>query len=133
MSKPKMIFLVAQYFKKPKPHVNTSQKGWMDNPENVRFDEQVAISRGLRSKDMHAQVILDLSNKRVEKNSFNDKDFDEIFKYFFANYSEYIIRVMTELDPVYLEQMVNELEKEIEQLEANNIQDATINAETQTQ
>jgi hypothetical protein len=133
MSKPKMIFLVAQYFKKPKPHVNTSQKGWMDNPENVRFDEQVAISRGLRSKDMHAQVILDLSNKRVEKNAFNDKDFDEIFKYFFANYSEYIIRVMTELDPEYLEQMVNELEKEIEQIEANGIQDATINAETQAQ
>lgn len=133
MSKPKMIFLVAQYYKKPKPHVNTSVKGWMDNPDNIRFDEQVAITRGLKNKDMHAQVILDLSNKRVEKNSFNDKGFDEIFKYFFANYHEYIIRVMGELDPEYLDQMMTEIEKEMEQMEAEQIQDATINAETQTQ
>jgi hypothetical protein len=114
MSKPKGIFLVAQYFAKPKRHVKTQIKGWMDNPDNIQWDEKVEVSRGLRTRDMHAQVILDLSNKKVERNTFNSgKTFDDIFKYFFANYSEYVIRVMGQLDPEYLEQIVNELEKEV--------------------
>jgi hypothetical protein len=114
MSKPKGIFLVAQYFAKPKRHVKTQIKGWMDNPDNIQWDEKVEISRGLRTRDMHAQVILDLSNKKVERNTFNSgKTFDDIFKHFFANYSEYVIKVMGQLDPTYLEQIVNELEKEV--------------------
>ena len=57
MSKPKNIYLIAQYMMKPQPHANTSKKGWMDNPENVRYDEQVAFTRGLRPRDMNAQVM----------------------------------------------------------------------------
>lgn len=110
----KNIYLVAQYFMKPKVHVRTHVKGWMDNPENIRYDEKVEISRGLRSKDVNAKIILDLTNKQVHRNGFaTDRPFDEIFKYFFANYNEYIIKVMGQLDPVYLDQIVTELEKEI--------------------
>ena len=36
---------------------------------------------------------------------------------------------MTQLDPEYLDQIVNELEQEMAQLEANQIQDAEINEE----
>ncbi len=114
----KNIYLVAQYFMKPKAHVRTHVKGWMNNPDNIRYDEKVEISRGLRSKDVNAKIILDLTNKRVEKNGFaTDRPFDEIFKYFFANYNEYIIKVMGQLDPVYLDQIVTELEKEMEAAE----------------
>lgn len=114
----KNIYLVAQYFMKPKAHVRTHVKGWMNNPDNIRYDEKVEISRGLRSKDVNAKIILDLTNKCVQKNGFaTDRPFDEIFKYFFANYNEYIIRVMGQLDPVYLDQIVTELEKEIEAAE----------------
>ena len=105
--KTKSIFLIAQYSMKPKPHVNTSKKGWMENPDNVRYDEQVIIARQIRNKDMNAQVILDLSNKRIERNAFKtDKTFDEIFEYFFTNYNQYVVEVMGQLDPEYLVEVV---------------------------
>ena len=77
------IYLVAQYYMKPKAHVRTHKKGWMDNPENIRYDEKVEISRGLRTKDLSAKIVLDLTNKSVYRNGFaTDRPFDEIFKYF---------------------------------------------------
>jgi hypothetical protein len=112
------IYLVAQYYMKPKAHVRTHIKGWMNDPANIRYDEKVEISRGLRNKDVNAKIILDLTNKQVYRNGFaTDRPFDEVFKYFFANYNEYIIKVMTQLDPVYLDQIVTELEKEMEAAE----------------
>jgi hypothetical protein len=100
---------------KPKPHVNTSKKGWMDNPDNVRYDEQVIISRQIRNKDMNAQVILDLSNKRIERNAFNtDKEFDEVFEYFFTNYNQYIVEVMGQLDPGYLAEVVERMQSKLD-------------------
>ena len=139
MSKPKGIFLVAIYAMKPKSHVNTSRKGWMDNPDNIRYDEQVAITRGLRTKDMHAQVVLDLSSKVIVKNSFNTgKSFDEIFRYFLENYTEYMAQTMSQLDPVYLADLAKLMEAEMQEMPAeavavDGVQDAEINAETQAQ
>jgi hypothetical protein len=142
MSKPKGIFLVAIYAMKPKSHVNTSRKGWMDNPDNIRYDEQVAITRGLRTKDMHAQVVLDLSSKVIVKNSFNTgKSFDEIFRYFLENYTEYMAQTMSQLDPVYLADLAKLMEAEMQEMPAetpeavvvDGVQDAVINAETQAQ
>jgi hypothetical protein len=142
MSKPKNIYLVAQYMMKPQPHVNTSKKGWMDNPENVRFDEQVSFTRGLRTKDMNAQVILDLSNKQVERNTFKtDKSFDDIFRYFLENYTDYVAQTMAQLDPGYLSSVAKTLSDELvaahPELAAqpmdDTIQEAVINEETQAQ
>ena len=142
MSKLKNIYLVAQYAMKPKSHVNTSQKGWMDNPDNVRYDEQVSFARGLRNKDMNAQVILDLSNKQVERNSFKtNKSFDEIFRYFLENYTDYVAQTMTQLDPEYLASVASKMEAELTvdnpelmvRTETPVIQDAVINEEAQTQ
>jgi hypothetical protein len=142
MSKPKNIYLVAQYMMKPQPHVNTSKKGWMDNPENVRYDEQVAFTRGLRTKDMNAQVILDLSNKQVERNTFKtDKSFDDIFRYFLENYTDYVAQTMVQLDPEYLSSVANTLNDELiaahpelaAQPTNDIIQEAVINEETQAQ
>ena len=118
MSKPKGIFLVAQYFAKPKRHVKTQVKGWMDDPENIQWDEKVEISRGLRTRDLHAQVILNLSNKTIERNTFNSgKTFDDIFEYFFTNYSEYITKVMSQLDPTYLLNVVEKMETELKSID----------------
>jgi len=99
---------------KPKDHVNTSVKGWMNDPENIRYDESIEITRGIKKNAGAAKVIVNLSAKTVERNTWkNDADFDLLFKYFFASYHKYIIEVMTQLDPVYLEQIVNELESEM--------------------
>jgi hypothetical protein len=129
MSKPKGIFLVAQYFAKPKRHVKTQVKGWMDHPDNIQWDEKVEITRGLKTRDLHAQVILDLSNKRVERNTYQTgKTFDEIFKYFFANYSDYITKVMAQLDPVYMTSVLDELQAELD-----NVQPAIVNEEVKAE
>ncbi len=129
MSKPKGIFLVAQYFAKPKRHVKTQVKGWMDHPDNIQWDEKVEITRGLKTRDLHAQVILDLSNKRVERNTYQTgKSFDEIFKYFFANYSDYITKVMAQLDPAYMTSVLDELQAELD-----NVQPAIVNEEVKAE
>ena len=113
--KHKDIYLVATYFKKPKDHVNTTKAGWMDDPENIRWDEKVEISRGLKNKDTQAHVLINLNTKTVERNSFNDnRDFDKIFRYYWTNYDRYMTQVMGQLDPGYLQKLIEEVSAELE-------------------
>lgn len=115
MSKQKSIYLVAQYFKKPRDPKQSHVKGYMSNPENIRWDEKVDITRGLKNKDINCQVVINLSDKVVEKNTFGDnKDFDSMFEYFFTGYSQYITTVMAQLDPVYLEGIVRKMEADLQ-------------------
>lgn len=110
------LHLVARYFQRPKPHVNTSRKGWMDNPDNIQWDEQVEVVRNLRNRDQQAQVILDLRNKTILRNSFQtDKSFDEVFEYFYLNYNDYINKIMSRLDPEYLQNTVDRLQKQLDE------------------
>jgi hypothetical protein len=112
--KHKDIYLVAFYGIKPKDHVNTSKAGWMNDPNNIRYDERIEITRGVKKSANTAKIVMNLSAKTIEKNTWNnDAEFNLLFKYFFAGYHKYIIQVMTQLDPEYLEQMVNELEAEM--------------------
>ena len=83
----KSIYLVANYITKPRDPKKTYIPGYMKDPANHQYDEQVAIQTNLRNKDISAKVVLILSTKTVERNGFNNnKDFDEMFKYFFKGY-----------------------------------------------
>lgn len=114
MAKEKDIYLVAFYYMKPRPGVNTAIKGWMNDKANVRYDERVEISRGLKKDTYAANILLNLSKKTVERNRFNeDRDFKNLFKYFFGGYHQYITQVMTQLDPDYLKTILDELEAEM--------------------
>lgn len=114
MAKEKDIYLVAFYYMKPRPGVNTAIKGWMNDKANVRYDERVEISRGLKKDTDAANILLNLSKKTVERNRFNeDRDFKNLFKYFFGGYHQYITQVMTQLDPDYLKTILVELEAEM--------------------
>jgi len=95
------IHLVAYYFMKPKEHVHTQIKGWANDPDNVRYDEKMEIFRGLRNSAIsNAKVILNLSQTKVVKNSWNSgASFQELFAYFYKNYSDYVTRTLVELDP----------------------------------
>jgi hypothetical protein len=95
------IHLVAYYFMKPKQHVHTQIKGWTANPDNFQYDEKVEIFRGLKTSAMrNAKVILNLSQTKIIKNSWNHgTSFDELFAYFYKNYSDYVTRVLAQLDP----------------------------------
>ncbi len=124
MSQAKDIYIVAYYYKKPKEHVNTSKKGWMDNPDNIRWDEKVTITKGLNKRDVQGTVIVNLTQKRVERNNLNhNKDFDTIFQYFFTNYDQYITRVMAEVDPGYLQNMVDVMSADLAAMPEDNIVD----------
>lgn len=113
--KQKNIYLVATYIMKPKDHVNTSRKGWMDDPANVRYDEKVEVTRGLKNRDASsANVILDLTNLMITRNTFKtERTFDEIFLYYFNNYNKYLIPVMGQLHPEYLDQIAKGIEEQM--------------------
>lgn len=113
--KTKSIYLVAHYAAKPKNPAKTHIPGYMKDPENVRYDEQVHISTRLRTKDITgAKIIMNLSEKRVQTNVFNGKkDFDELFKYFFTGYHKYITDVMVQLDAEYFNKMLDEMQAEV--------------------
>ena len=121
----KNIYLVAYYSMKPRPGVKTNVKGWMDDPANLQYDEKVEIVRGLKPNTQTAKIVLDFSTKTVTRNNFNqDRDFKKLFKYFFGGYAQYMSTVMIQLDPTWMDAMVNELEAEIAESEAKEKADA---------
>lgn len=85
------IYLVAYYYQKPSNRrVRTQLAGWMKDQKNVSWDEQVSITRNLRNRDLTtAGVILDLTQQRVVRNSWNSHaNFTDMFEYFVKNYPE---------------------------------------------
>lgn len=115
------IYLIAHYLAKPRDPRSTHQPGYMKDPNNFRYDEQVQVCTRLRPQDLStAKIIVNLSKKQVEKNSFNEnKNFDELFKYFFKGYHKYITEVMIKLDPEYFDQILNEMQAELDQTKQN--------------
>lgn len=124
--KKKSIYLVANYVTRPRDPKKTHISGYMKDPANHQYDEQVHVSTRLRTQDItNAKVIMNLSSKIVEKNSFNsNKDFNELFKYFFKGYHKYITDVMVQLDAEYFSKMLDEMQAEV---------DAGKHEETETQ
>lgn len=104
--KKEQIYLVAYYSMRPQRRSQTQIKGWMNNPDSVQYDEQVAITRRLKNNDLTmAKIILDMTNKKVVRNGWGTTtDFDEMFKYFSNGYPQYTYQVMSRLDPEYMTQ-----------------------------
>jgi hypothetical protein len=110
------IYLVAQYTTKPRDPRKTRISGYMKDPANHQYDERVQITSRLRNQDLYtAKIIINLSNKTVDKNSFNDlTNFNDLFKYFFKGYHKYITEVMIKLDAEYFNQMLDEMQAELD-------------------
>ena len=81
----KSVYLIAKYSAKPRKKHATATAGYMKNPANVQWDEQVIITLGLKNKDfLSARVVLNITNQSITRNSFqNDKTFEEFFQYFY--------------------------------------------------
>lgn len=87
----KKVYLVAYYFMRPKnQRVRTHVPGWLQDENNVTWDEQIALTTKIKEKDLTmAKVILNLSDREVFRNSINGiKDFDEIFDHYYKNYKK---------------------------------------------
>lgn len=116
MKSKKSLYLVAFYHAHPRIGVKTTRAGWMTRDNNLQFDERVEITRGRKKDSDMASIVLNLNDKKVEKNTWDpeQRDFREMFKYFFKGYHEYITTVMANLDPIFFNSVLDELKAEYE-------------------
>lgn len=85
---------------KPKSNrVSTQVKGWMTEPGNISYEEQIAVTTKLKNKDLNtAKIILDLGSRTVYRNSWGDnKTFDDLFEHFYTGYQKYLDPVIEKL------------------------------------
>jgi hypothetical protein len=93
------IYLLATYVARPKNPRQTSRAGYITDPGNIQYDENLAIVRGWRDRYMKNSVILDLTNEKVIKNSFQTgKTFEELFAHYHEGFSEYIEQTVNDLN-----------------------------------
>lgn len=93
MKKHRYIF--AKYFARPRDPTKTHIKGYMTNPTNVRYDEVVGFSVGLKNKDYDNQIIIDIDGQTVIKNSMNDNnDWSQLMNYFMGAYEKQLLDFM---------------------------------------
>lgn len=93
------LFLVAYYTMRPKYQHITHKAGWMEDQDNISYDESINIVMRLKNKDITtAKVIIDLLNKTVVRNSWNSgASFDELFAYYREGYPQYLEPVAKQL------------------------------------
>jgi hypothetical protein len=95
----KNIYLLATYVARPKNPRQTSRAGYITDPGNIQYDENLAIVRGFRDRYLKNHVVLDLTEERVIKNSFTPgKTFEELFEHFHEGFAEYIEQTVNELN-----------------------------------
>ena len=104
-------YLIANYSEKPKNPKMTHIRGYMKDPANIRWDESITITQGVKKRDRLSRVILDLSDKKIIANNFNTgRSFDEILEYFMNNYTKQVVPVMVKIDPAYVAAVAQRME-----------------------
>lgn len=95
----------------------------MSQDGNVAYDEQITVAKRLKTKDLQmAKVILDLSERTVFRNSWNNgKGFDDLFEHYYSGYQKY-------LDPV-IDQLGYEMVSNVADTTVTEIAQGTISSE----
>ena len=92
---------MATYVARPKNPRQTSRAGYITDPDNIQYDENLEIVRGWRDRYMKYSVVLDLTNERVIKNSFRtEKTFEDLFAHYHEGFAEYIEQTVNELNAI---------------------------------
>lgn len=93
------MYITGTYFKRPKDPKRTREKGYMLSDQNFSYDESLNICTKLKTKDLSScQVILDLSNRKVIKNSFNNNfDFESLLLYYQEGYPNYVNPILAKI------------------------------------
>ena len=95
------IYLLATYVARPKNPRQTSRAGYMQDPDNIQYDENLEIVRGWRDRYLKYSVVLDLTNEKIIKNSFlKEKTFEELFKHYHDGFGDYIEQTVDELNAI---------------------------------
>lgn len=110
MPKEKDIFLVAVYLKAPRDPRKTIHKGYINDDKNISYREKVTVTRGLKDRDLTADIILNLTQKTVHKCRFEDKnDWETLAAYYAKAYPDYFKII----DPPVKVEEVEELEGDL--------------------
>jgi hypothetical protein len=117
------VFLIAYYYMRPKRQASTQISGWNKDAKNLMYDEKVTVARRLNKNDQSmAKIILDIGNKKVVRNGWNnDLSFDQLFDYFYAGYPQYTKDIMNQFDPVYLEKYTRSPDATVETAQTSTI------------
>lgn len=93
------IYLLVKYIEHPKDPARTKEPGYMKDPANVRFDEQVKIVVGIKDKELlQHNVILNLTESKIVRNSFEAKqDYDTLYNYYLQHYESYITQSLKQI------------------------------------
>lgn len=93
------IYLLATYVARPKNPHQTSRAGYISDPNNIQYDENLEIVRGWRDRYLKYSVVLDLTEERVIKNSMAPgKTFAELFTHYHEGFGEYIEQTVNDLN-----------------------------------
>ncbi len=84
---------------RPKNPRQTSRAGYITDPDNIQYEENLEIVRGWRDRYMKYSVVLDLTNEKIVKNSFQTgKTFEELFTHYHEGFGEYIEQTVNDLN-----------------------------------
>ena len=105
---------MAYYGAKPKDPHRTKEAGYMKDPANFDYDESINITRGLKARDQNlASVILNLTDKSVTKNTFNEnRDFATLLAHYQEGYPKYINPLIAQLYKDELDESIDVQNKE---------------------
>ena len=101
MAREKDIFLVAKYVTAPKNPKRTHIKGYMKDDDNISFNEQVVVTRGLKDRDLTAAIILNVTQQTVQKCRYElgeVNDWETLASYYSKGYPQYLTLLKPEAE-----------------------------------
>lgn len=127
MSRPKSIYVFAQYYAKPKNPKMTRVAGYMSDPNNIVWDERIDVTHGLKDRDrIAAKVIINISEQTVVRDGFNSgKSFEELFQYFYESNPKEISQAIRRFGITVRKADVNTLSEDVQGKEEEGIHRAT--------
>lgn len=96
MTERKHRYLFAKYFQKPRDPTKTHIKGYVADPANMRWDEVVGFSVGLKKRDERdSRIVIDIDGQTVVKNNISDNtNWAQLMDYFMKAYEQQIVDFM---------------------------------------
>ena len=82
-------YLIIEFMERPAEGVNTSVKGWMDDPKNIQIMEKAYVEDRIGKKQNSAAIIIDLINGTVMKKTVNKPD-DVLVSHYISRYETMI-------------------------------------------
>lgn len=127
MSKQKDVFIIAQYYGKPRNPKMTRVPGYMADEDNIIWDERVDVTAGLKQKDLlNSKVVINISQQTVVRDSFKSgKSFEELFEYFYTAAPQEISNAIRRFGITVKKTDESTLQADPTTLEASSSQSAT--------